>query len=62
MLEKQRDKCARKKRYADEVAANFFAAADGLRAYPCPVCSGWHLTSSKVKKGIKNWVNFKKDG
>jgi len=55
---KQKEKCRAKKRYDDLTAANFFAAADGLRSYPCPICHGYHLTSKKVGKGKKNWIKF----
>lgn len=43
--------CERKKRYASRVDAEDAIAAcaehgrRGLRAYRCPYCGGWHLTS-----------------
>jgi hypothetical protein len=43
--------CTDKKRYESRQAAWFFALTDGLRSYRCPLCGGWHLTSSNVRRG-----------
>ena len=45
---RQVENCKKKKSYETRDAALFFARADGLRAYDCPVCKKWHLTSSRV--------------
>lgn len=43
--------CGRKRRYGSEGAALVYASrcvahgAPALRAYKCPYCDGWHLTS-----------------
>ena len=42
--------CTSKRRYETRTAAQFFAVADGLRAYRCPNCGGWHLTSRRVER------------
>lgn len=45
--------CGRKKRYREEGFAKRVArlrqgaGAPPLRAYPCAVCRGWHLTSGE---------------
>lgn len=40
----------RKRRYDNRKAARFFAEADGLREYHCPVCGLWHLSSKGVRR------------
>jgi hypothetical protein len=42
--------CRAKRRYTSRFAALFFGRCDGLRAYPCPECGGWHLTSRDVRR------------
>lgn len=37
--------CTGKIRYAARVSAERFATQTGARAYECPHCAGWHLTS-----------------
>ena len=49
--------CAKKKSYDSLPAAIFFAQADGLAPYKCPVCRKWHLTSSG--KRLKNFYKKK---
>ena len=51
MNARERRMCGDKKRYETRKAALFFAGTDGLRAYRCPVCAGWHLTSKAVRRG-----------
>lgn len=51
--------CAQKRRFANQPQAVDFAASllsrgVGMRAYACPHCNGWHLTSSLHKRGINN--------
>lgn len=55
---KQEAKCRAKIPYESGVAADFFAMADGLRSYLCPVCRKFHLTSNRVRKGKKSWKKF----
>lgn len=49
----QYSQCGSKKRYRDEKHANQvrkWREGDGagrLRTYPCGICKGWHLTSSR---------------
>jgi hypothetical protein len=48
-------RCGEKRRYRDEVAAKLALSRIATfgeqretmptRAYPCPICRGWHLTS-----------------
>jgi hypothetical protein len=45
-FQKQKKICRRKKPYESEEAAQFFAQADGLAPYHCPMCKLWHLTSN----------------
>jgi hypothetical protein len=40
--------CTTKRAYDSRGAASFFATTDGLRAYECPHCGCWHLTSKNV--------------
>ena len=48
--------CSKKRRFSDEFAARAAAQErlqqlgekDGLSVYRCPLCCGWHLTSSKT--------------
>ncbi len=44
-------KCARKKRYKDEVEAKQKAKEYQMSYYFCDICKGYHLT----KKGIKSY-------
>jgi len=53
--EKGHRMCGRKARYVSETMARSMAArwmalgAPKLRAYECPLCGGWHLTSKEVR-------------
>lgn len=38
--------CTSKRRYETRRAALWFGRALAQRAYHCPYCDGWHLTSS----------------
>ena len=48
--------CAEKRRYPDEAEALRFAVSRpgrksgdvAMRAYPCRICSGWHLSSKPL--------------
>lgn len=42
--------CLDKSSWADERTARAAAAAHGLRAYRCPVCGRWHLSSRKEER------------
>lgn len=53
-MDKQKAQCKRKRTYNTRMAAIFFAEADGLRAYRCPVCNKWHLTSQQINKKTQN--------
>lgn len=53
-LARQKQACKRKQHFDTREAAVFFAKARGLRAYQCPVCNGWHLTSS-IPLGFRNF-------
>ena len=41
----QKISCSRKVRYHSEAAAKHFGDKVNLRAYPCPICKQYHLTS-----------------
>lgn len=41
---KHKKKCG-KRRFRNEFEARRHAQLYGLRAYPCQICNGWHLTS-----------------
>jgi len=53
--------CVDKRRYADQGEAMRFAVSrpgrkpgDAIwRAYPCRVCSGWHLTSKALSEAVE---------
>lgn len=48
--------CGTKKRFRDDIAAKFAMTrmdttateTRPIRAYKCPICKGWHLTSKKL--------------
>lgn len=40
--------CVAKRRFESREAAVFFASARLQRAYRCPYCAGWHLTTTRV--------------
>jgi hypothetical protein len=49
MAANQRRMCLRKRRFADAADAAERASATQRRAYRCPHCNGWHLTT-KAKR------------
>jgi hypothetical protein len=61
---KAQEACARKRRYRDQLSAQLALAQRScgvVRAYPCPVCNGWHLTS-RPWGGGKTPVVVRSDG
>jgi len=43
--------CGRKRRFRTEIEAENHGQRWGQRAYECPCCGGWHLTSKEKRKG-----------
>lgn len=51
---RKKTKC-KKARFRSARDANKRAKRLNMRAYPCPACRGWHLTSQlKMSKGVSN--------
>ena len=47
---KKHGMCDRKMDYNTLSAANRFGTSRNLRAYECPFCHCWHLTSNPVRR------------